>query len=321
MRPYLKSLASLLPGVYRLGLKARGGPTDSARYCYSVWLRHLVKAHDSGLSTEPRAIAELGPGHTLGTGIATLIAGGLEYYALDVVDYGVHARSITIFDELADLFTRRASVPDQGEFPNARPLLNSYDFPSYILTEERLNAALDRDRLRRIRETIARSSSEHPGDIRLSYIVPWDRPDVLRESSVDMVFSQAVLEHVNDLSATYEALYRWLKPEGFTSHQIDFKSHRTAKRWNGHWAYSDFKWRLITGRQPFLINRYPHSAHIDAMTKCGFEVVYETKNSDASGIERKRLAPRFRELSDDDLTTSGVFIQAVKRGEAAQVHL
>ena len=313
LRPYLKSLASLVPGAYRVGIKARGGPTDSARYCYSVWLRHLVQAHESGLSTEPRVVAELGPGHTLGTGIAALISGGREYYALDVVDYGVHARNITIFDELTDLFARRARVPDQAEFPNARPLLHSYDFPSHVLTDERLDIALDSGRLEAIREIIARSRPEHEGDVSLSHIVPWDSPDVIRESSVDMIFSQAVLEHVVDLGATYQALSRWLKPNGFMSHEIDFKSHRTARQWNGHWAYSDFTWRLITGKRPFLLNRHPHSTHINAIEKYGFEVVCETRDRDTSRIKRERLAPRFRALSDDDLTTSGVFIQAVKK--------
>lgn len=313
LRPYLKSLASLVPSVYRVGQKVRGGPTDSARYCYSVWLRHLVKAHESGLSTEPNVIAELGPGHTLGTGIAALISGGREYYALDVVDYGVHARNITIFDELTDLFGRRASVPDQAEFPNARPLLESYDFPNHILTDERLNIVLNAGRLERIREVIAGSPPRHAGDVHISHIVPWDSLDVIRDSSVDMIFSQAVLEHVVDLVATYEALHQWLKPNGFMSHDIDFKSHRTARQWNGHWAYSDFRWRLITGKQPFLLNRHPHSTHIRAIAECGLEIVCEARDRDKSGIERKRLAPRFSALSDDDLTISSVFVQAVKR--------
>jgi hypothetical protein len=64
-----------------------------------------------------------------------------------------------------------------------------------------------------------------------------------------MVFSQAVFEHVVDLRGTYEALRRWLKPGGVMSHQIDFKAHGTAKRWDGHWAYSDFIWKLLVRRQ------------------------------------------------------------------------
>ncbi len=35
----LKGMATYIPGIYGLVSKYTGG-TDSARYCYSVWLRH-----------------------------------------------------------------------------------------------------------------------------------------------------------------------------------------------------------------------------------------------------------------------------------------
>ena len=154
---------------------------------------------------------------------------------------------------------------------------------------------------------------DNKNNIQISYFVPWYDPKVIKEESIDMIYSQAVMEHVNDLAYTYEQLYRWLKPGGFMSHEIDFRSHGTAKDWNGHWAYSDFVWKLIKGKRPYLINRQPLSTHINLLEKFGFEVVCDMKTKDSSGIERKVLASRFKNMFDDDLTTSTAFIQAVKK--------
>jgi hypothetical protein len=149
--------------------------------------------------------------------------------------------------------------------------------------------------------------------IGVSYVVPWHDSASIKGQPVDMILSQAVLEHVGDLPYTYRQLSRWLKPGGFMSHQIDFRCHRTARQWNGHWAYSDRVWRLIGSVWPYLINREPYSTHRELLDTAGLDVVCEVKLRRPSGIRRERLASRFRHLSDDDLITSGAFVQAVKR--------
>ena len=127
-----------------------------------------------------------------------------------------------------------------------------------------------------------------------------------------MIFLHAVMERVGELSPAYERMSRWLVPGGFMSHQIGFRSHRAARDWNGHWAYSDLVWNLIyLGTEP-LINRVPCSEHIRLMRLHGFELVTERRRQDGSGIIRPMLAPRFQDMSANDLTTRGVFIQATK---------
>ncbi len=82
----LSGLASWLPGY---DVARTTGGTDSARYCYSVWLRHLVLAASSGRlqAGVPRIVAELGPGDSVGIGIAALLSGAERYYALDLLPY------------------------------------------------------------------------------------------------------------------------------------------------------------------------------------------------------------------------------------------
>lgn len=312
IKPLLKGIATFIPGLYKFA-STDTGETTSVRYCYSVWLRHLTVAYKNGLPTQADIIAELGPGGSLGIGLAALISGANKYHALDVVEYANNKRNIEIFDQLVDLFKKREKIPDETEFPRVKPYLECYEFPNHILTDERLSEALKQDRIQSLRNALLNLGSEGEDDVQISYFVPWHDLKVIKEESIDMIYSQAVLEHVDDLAHTYEALYRWLKPGGFMSHDIDFRCHGTAKDWNGHWAYSDFAWRLIKGKRPYLLNRQPHSTHIDLLRKFGFEVVCDIKTKDTSRIQRKHLASRFKNMSYDDLTTSDAFIQAVKK--------
>ncbi len=305
-----KGLATYVPGLYRPERGATGG-TNDARYCYSVWLRHLTMLRAGDLPTDPEVVAELGPGDSLGLGLAALLSGASQYYALDVVRYAASRRNVEMLDELVTLFAARASIPGPDEFPEAKPYLDRYEFPHDILTEERLEHALAPRRIDAIRGALLdRGSSENT--IRIRYFAPWHDADLIEEGSVGLIYSQAALEHVDDLDATYEALRRWLAPNGVMSHQIDFRSHGTADEWNGHWTYSDLLWGIVRGRRAYLLNRAPYSAHLDALRRHGFRLARSVRVEAVSEISRSRLARRFQELSDEDLRTSGAYVQAVR---------
>jgi SAM-dependent methyltransferase len=300
---YVPELDKILPN--------RTGGTNSARYCYSVWLRHLILAQKANLSTCPRVVAEFGPGDSLGIGLAALLSGAQKYYAFDVVEYADTAVNLDIFDELIELFNKRETIPDQNEFPSLEPKLESYEFPQDILTDDKLRQNLAVDRIQTIRKSLI-DSGLHGDDVEIRYIVPWHDDNIIERESVDMIFSQAVLEHVDDLAHTYEAFYRWLKPDGFMSHQIDFGSHHLAERWNGHWAYSDVTWKLIKGKRPYLLNREPYSTHKRLLESTGFEIVDELRTIDRSGLVREQLNLHFRQLFEEDLVTRTVHILARK---------
>ncbi|MCI0338109.1 MAG: methyltransferase domain-containing protein [Acidobacteria bacterium] len=308
VRHALSGIASFIPGVKRYTPKGTGG-TDSARYCYSVWLRHLAMAETNGLNTYPRVVAELGPGDSLGIGLAALISGVDKYFAFDIVEHADTERNLQIFEELVSLFRNRVDVPREDEFPNLKPYLETYKFPRRILMDDRLSRALEDDRIERIKNSIRDRNYHNPV---LEYRVPWFDPLVIGERSVDMIYSQAVLEHVDDLSNTYRAMHSWLKPGGYISHMIDFKCHKTADEWNGHWTYSDLTWKLIRGKRSYLLNREPHSTHLKLLLEEGFKVVCDQTIKSKSPITKRSLSGRFRNMSDEDLTTTDAFIQAIK---------
>jgi hypothetical protein len=297
-----RGLATFLPGVATLQRSVtHTGGTDSARYCYSVWLRHLILSHQNGLCTRaPSRVAELGPGDSIGIGLASLLCGTDRYYGLDALPLANLSRNLSVFDELVELFRARAPIPGDSEFPNVRPKLSSYDFPDALMQ------AANEQRINSIRHSI-----EDPAGAAsmIRYVAPWWNPEVIEHGGVNMIFSQAVLEHVDDLRTAYSAMRAWLAPGGWLSHQVDFRSHGTAHEWNGHWAYRDTTWRMLRGRRAFLINREPHSTHIRLLREAGFTVICDDLVN-APALERSKLAPRFAAMSEADLTTSGAFIQA-----------
>lgn len=301
-------LTFLIPGSHFL-LPKRPGGSDTARYCYSVWLRHLVMAGQNGFSTAPKIVAEIGPGDSIGVGLAALLSGVEKYLAVDVVKFSNLQRNIKVFEDLVNLFRQKEDIPGDDEFPKVNPKLKSYAFPHHILSDDRLSVSLSGSRVDRIRRSILNSNAP---ESMVSYVAPWYDTRIVEKETVDMIYSQAVMEHVDDLSLTYKVLFEWLKPNGYMSHQIDFKCHGTADEWNGHWTYSDFMWNLIRGKRPYLLNREPHSTHIRLLNEAGFRIVCDMPVKLPSEITRLNLARRFRNILEDDLTTSGALIQVCK---------
>lgn len=304
-----RGLASHLPG-FDAPIFTRTGGTNSARYCYSVWMRHLVLLKKSSvLQNMPKTVAELGPGDSLGMGLCALLSGAKKYFSFDVVKYANTEKNLKIFEELIELFKKKTPIPNDEEFPRIKPKLNSYSFPNEILTDDFLNECLNETRLDQIRESIKSPDSENSI---ITYQVPWNDSSIVRDNSVDMIFSQATLEHIDEIENAYATMYKWLKHEGFMTHQIDLKCHGTASEWNGHWTYSEFWWKMIRGKRQWLLNRLPCSQHIGLLDKNDFHVVCLKKVKTPSKINRKSLDVKFKNISDEDLETSGVFFVAIK---------
>lgn len=310
MRSLLTGAATFVPGVRLLSGRRTGG-TSSARYCYSVWLRHLCYARQNGLPAVFETVAELGPGDSLGIGLAALLSGTTRYLALDVVRYADKSHNLLIFEELVALFRDRAPIPDELELPYVQPKLQSYRFPSDLLPNSRLDAALDPNRLAMLRASLCAPPDNCQDGSPICYIAPWT-PNVIQADTVDLVISQTVLQLAPDLPSIYAEMARWLRSGGAMSHEIDFKSFGLTTEWNGHWACPDALWRVAAGRRRHMTNREPLSAHLAYLQRAGCELVATKRVIRPTTITRATLAPRFRALTDEDLTTSSALIQAIK---------
>ena len=305
--PIVKGLLTRVPVLDQWRRRrATTGGSDSARYCYSVWLRHLTILASNGFRVAGAQVGELGPGDSIGIGLAALLSGARGYVGLDIFPFAARADLLAIFQELLEMYVNREAIPNNEEFPRVRPRLDSYTFPHHLIDCSDLVSTAEK-----IKRELTGGLSE--GKL-ITYRVPWDSSNVIAPNSLDLIFSQAVLEHVDTLKETYIAMSAWLKPDGYASHVIDFGAHHLSPFWNGHWAYSDSQWRLVRGRREFLLNREPLSTHLNCAEKSGFEVMQIFRNYDDHGLSQCRLTPRFQQLSTDDRRTRGAILILRKCG-------
>jgi hypothetical protein len=311
-----KGLLTRVPGWQRLSGKKSGGSTASAEYCYAVWLKHIALLQAQGLQAVPKSMAEIGPGNSLGVGLAAMLCGVEHYTALDVMSYASNETDLDVLDELLEMFQRRAPNPVKG-WPDFDEHLDAQGFPSAILTDEALDASLAPERITELRRAVR---GQNAANVSISYRAPWMDASVIEPGTIDLIISHSVLEHVQDIPTTYDALYRWLAPGGRMSHQIDFTAHALSPAWDGYRAYPEWLWSLIMGKRPYLINRAPLSHHVQHIQRCGFKIICDYKLMRDDVLQRSRLSSRFNVLSDEDRGCSSTFIQAKKDSSEEMTH-
>jgi hypothetical protein len=299
----LKGVITYIPLFNRWSNSQAGSPVG-ARYFYSVWLRHLVKVASVRPTFSINVVAELGPGDALGIGICALLSGAQRYIGLDRIAFGLRADNLSLLDELASLFKKQTPIPDDREMPGVYPKLEDYRFPYHLITKDTLDFTLSDQRLERLRSLL---QGNYLNTELFSYVAPWNSENTLNPASVDLLISQAVLEHVDDIEGAYDAMHDWLKPSGVMSHRIDYTSHGITRDWFGHWTISPRLWRIVRGRRSYLINRMPHSSHIAALKANGFSILScnPTKAEFAASANEIRV-----QHISSDLDVKGAYIVA-----------
>lgn len=312
LKPLVKGALTFIPGMARL-LPEGGGATSSASYCYGVWLKHLAMLWGSGMRTIPRTLAELGPGCSLGTGLAAMLSGVDHYRALDVVRHSCVVANLEVLDDLVALFEKRAPRPSDG-WPNFDRHLDEDLFPHRILTDELLRKSLAPDRIARIRRALTEPENSS-ANLSIRYIVPWDDEKAIERDSIDLIVSHAVLGEVDDLAHTYQALTAWLKPGGYMSHHIGLGFAGINGKWNGYWACPEPLWKIIRGRRPFMVNRQPSSTHVGLLQKQDLKILcrLEDIKPPGLGVDRSQLRGLWKHLSERDLLCASLFVQVQKK--------
>jgi len=121
------------------------------------------------------------------------------------------------------------------------------------------------------------------------------------------------MEHVEDIEFAYQQMFKWLKPGGVISHQVDFKTHEMTKDWNGHWYIGSKMWDLVSHGRKYPMNRLPLSSHIQMIEKAGFEIAFIKPVTTKNGFTDTHPKIFGVVFSDEDLITSGALIQAIKK--------
>lgn len=131
-------------------------------------------------------------------------------------------------------------------------------------------------------------------------------------NEVDLVISRAVLEHVNDLPATFRDMYSALKPGGIAIHQVDLKSHGLHRENPLDFLnWPEWLWSLMYSEKG-VPNRLRVNAYRDAVAQSGLELLALKPTLLASPDDvravRTELAHPFKELSEEDLSWLGFWL-------------
>jgi SAM-dependent methyltransferase len=129
----------------------------------------------------------------------------------------------------------------------------------------------------------------------------------IEAESVDLIFSQAVLEHVRrrEFLETMRECRGILRPGGICSHRVDLRDHLGGALNN--LRFSERIWESeFFAKSGFYTNRIQYSQMLDLFNEAGFEVeVTGVRRWDALPTPRNRLASEFNGLPAEELCVCG----------------
>tara|TARA_Y100000768_G_scaffold164342_1_gene122955 strand:+ start:1460 stop:2329 length:870 start_codon:yes stop_codon:yes gene_type:complete len=132
------------------------------------------------------------------------------------------------------------------------------------------------------------------------------------DSSIDLIWSKSVLEHIHleKFESTLKELHRVLKSSSVSVHSIDFRDHLSGGI--NSLRFSKNIWESYLFRNSgFYTNRLRPSQMINLFSKNRFEVsIFRQDYLDKIVLPRNRLSKDYRNLSNDDLRTTGMILVA-----------
>jgi hypothetical protein len=248
----------------RLGLFVHG-QMDRPAYAYQVVRSHLERVGWTDLAG--RTIVELGPGDSLATAVIAKALGAERCY-----------------------------LSDAGPFANAEPA--TYIGLQDFLASQGLHAP-DLKSCTSLSDILAACNATYlTNGVQDLASIPGD--------SVDLVFSQAVLEHVRlaDFAETQRQTARMLRRNGVASHQVDLKDHLAGSLNNLRFDQRTWEaeWMAQSG---FYTNRLRFSEILAIVREAGLEPeVTDVQRWPRLPIPRRKLAPHFAAMSDQELTVT-----------------
>src|SRR5262249_1690760 len=121
----------------------------------------------------------------------------------------------------------------------------------------------------------------------------------LPSDSFDMVFSNAVVEHLYDLQAALAQVFRVTRPGGFGVHQVDSRDHRDFDHPLEYLLLSTENFnKLFAGRQGEMGNRYRAGEIARLLSAAGFELLDFEETVSCNPDYLADFLPRLRAAKD-----------------------
>ncbi len=265
-----KIVLSRIPLGYRIfaGIGVfRRGKMHDPAYAIGVFTRHFARWKSDASGSEFVGL-ELGVGDSVASAIVASAHGASTCYLVDTGRFAIE--DVDVYTRVvAALKDRGFEVADIGGSATLNQVLSRY---GGIYLEDGLRSLM-----------------------------------TIPESSVDFVWSHAVLEHIreHEFDSTLLELYRIVRPGGILSHKVDLRDHlggalnnkRIASRfWEAEWM----------ARSGFYTNRISYRDMIRRFEAVGFSVenVSVATWKDLP-TPRNKMASEFSAIPDEELLVSG----------------
>jgi SAM-dependent methyltransferase len=238
------------------------GAMDTPRYALEVFQSHFQTLPKSLLAPGFTCL-ELGPGDSLASGLIACAFGATKTYLVDVGPF---------------------ATGDASVYREHRDFLLQNDL--------------------KIPEVTGHSLEEISKQFNITYLTDGLKSlESIPDDSIDFVWSHAVLEHVRkaEFTAVQKQLRRILRPTGLASHQVDLRDHLEGGL--HHRRFSERVWESpLFADSGFYTNRLSCEEILQSFAEVGFHIKEVHKHRwDALPIERKRLAPAYQSIPDDEL--------------------
>lgn len=262
----IKILSSRLPLSYGFW-KAMGvfehGQMNNFQYSIDNFFNHLKRLSIEGDDLRGFTILEMGPGDSIATAI------------------------------IASCFGARTTLIDAGEFIHKDMKVYS-EFISF-LGEQGYNTK-HMQKCQTYKDLVRCSSTTYLTDGLKSF-------RGLDDSSIDVIFSQAVLEHIklDEFEDTIKETRRVLNSRGIASHQIDLKDHLSKSLNNLRFSREIWE-SSIFSNSGFYTNRLRYSSIIETFENIGFTVaIDQVKRWEKLPLSRSKMQLEFSILDDAEL--------------------
>jgi hypothetical protein len=262
LRDYLRRHLPRPPVNFRERDSSPAAIDADVAYALQVSQVHLDLLAAEGIDPKGKAILELGPGINFGSALLLACHGALPVVAdrfLADWDPAYHPRFYAV---LRDAVAARDTPAD------LRPLDGLLGRNGYA-----------------------------DGEIRRVWRGVEDLEGVA-DASVDIVVSNAVLEHLFDLPAACRELGRVSKPHAWGFHQVDFRDHRDFARPLEYLLLADEKFRRVfVERHGECGSQWRPSQMARSFERAGFEVIQFATNMTAKEEYLREFEPRLRKAA------------------------
>ncbi len=264
IKSVIKGTLTFIPGISNIleGKKKSSKHSGAkAEFCYAMWMGVLKNFEENGIVPKFQNIGELGCGGSVGLGICAVLSGVEKYTALEIEDHFDAENNLKVLNDLVSLLKTEAPVPQNFAQLNIKSA-NS-EFPKNLVSPNFNN----KDLIQEITDNIkANCLQTEP----INILYGWDKNISLK---YDLIFSRAVMEHVDNPRQVYTQAAKLLRPGGFMFHDIELHAHGLTKDVNGHLKIPGILWRLIKGRRKYFMNRLTIDKHIEILQDLKFSII------------------------------------------------